>query len=353
MPTSATAVQVGIVSRGDQRSAGPATADHRLERIIQALQSAGAAVDPVVFSEETADEVRERLMALDGALVWVDPIDRGHDRTVLDAVLREVAAAGVWVSADPDVILKMGAKDVLVRTRGMEWGTDSYEYTTFDDLSRQLPARLSLGPRVLKQYRGNGGNGVWKVLMGEDDSDQDPIVQVLHALGGSRIEELRLSDALDRFRPYFANGGSMIDQPYQSRLGEGMVRCYVVGDRVAGFGRQFVTALLPPPTGTIESPAPPPRVYFGPDEPPFQALRRRLESHGIAEMQRLCDVGADSLPAIWDADFLLGPKTLAGEDTYVLCEINVSSVFPFPDEATDPLAEFAVISARRARDRRW
>ena len=44
------------------------------------------------------------------------------------------------------------------------------------------------------------------------------------------------------------------------------------------------------------------------------------------------------------ADFLYGPKDAAGADTYVLCEINVSSVYPFPDEALAPLA-----AATRAR----
>jgi hypothetical protein len=46
----------------------------------------------------------------------------------------------------------------------------------------------------------------------------------------------------------------------------------------------------------------------------------------------------DKLPALWDADFLYGPRDERGADTYVLCEINVSSVYPFPDEALAPLA---------------
>uniref|UniRef100_UPI002020A138 Cj0069 family protein n=2 Tax=Pseudomonadota TaxID=1224 RepID=UPI002020A138 len=50
------------------------------------------------------------------------------------------------------------------------------------------------------------------------------------------------------------------------------------------------------------------------------------------------DLGPNDLPVIWDADFLLGPKDAAGQDTYVLCEINASSVFPMPDEAPDALA---------------
>jgi hypothetical protein len=44
------------------------------------------------------------------------------------------------------------------------------------------------------------------------------------------------------------------------------------------------------------------------------------------------------LPVLWDADFLYGPKDADGADTFVLCEINVSSVYPFPPDALAPLA---------------
>jgi hypothetical protein len=49
-----------------------------------------------------------------------------------------------------------------------------------------------------------------------------------------------------------------------------------------------------------------------------------------------------SLPIIWDADFLYGPRDAAGQDTYVLCEINVSSVFPFPEQAALEIARLAM-----------
>ena len=56
-------------------------------------------------------------------------------------------------------------------------------------------------------------------------------------------------------------------------------------------------------------------------------------------MCRVLSIDPGELPVIWDADFMYGPKDAAGEDTYVLCEINISSVYPFPDEALMPLAE--------------
>ncbi len=57
---------------------------------------------------------------------------------------------------------------------------------------------------------------------------------------------------------------------------------------------------------------------------------------------------------IWDADFMLGQPGADGTDSYVLGEINVSSVFPIPDEAS---AEIARRVADRLRsklcDWRW
>jgi hypothetical protein len=134
----------------------------------------------------------------------------------------------------------------------------------------------------------------------------------------------------------------VIDQPYEERLADGMIRCYLVRDHVVGFGHQFVTALLPPPPGQAGPPPAPPRLYHGPTHPEFEELKHLLESRWVAKMGRLLDPPRDSLPLIWDADFLLGPRTPPGRDTYVLCESNVSSVYPMPDEAFAPLADAAV-----------
>jgi len=75
-------------------------------------------------------------------------------------------------------------------------------------------------------------------------------------------------------------------------------------------------------------------------------LKAKLESAWIAEIQQLCGVPTADLPAVWDADFLLGPPDAAGRDTYVLCEINVMGVFPIPEETLEPLA--AAVAKRLA-----
>lgn len=124
----------------------------------------------------------------------------------------------------------------------------------------------------------------------------------------------------------------MIDQAYQTRLPEGMIRCYLVHDKVEGFGHQAINALHP----TV--PQPGARLYHPATVPAFQALKNQLEQTWLPAAQYLLDIEHAQLPVLWDADFLLGPKTASGEDTYVLCEINVSSVSPFPDSALEPLA---------------
>ena len=346
---------IGVLWPGDPTAEVRMTPDAcRLHRVFQALESCGVAPEPVVYADEAVDRVRQRLLRLDGVLVWVNPIENGHDRSTLDAMLRDVASAGVFVSTHPDVILKMGTKEVLHRTHEIGWGCDTYLYTSLAELREQLPTRVTeTKARVLKQYRGNGGNGVWKVALSRADSPPPPtpLLRVRHALRGAVEQEMTFDAFLELCRPYFAGDGRMIDQPYQERLTEGMIRCYLVHDRVEGFGHQAINALFPAPAGAApsEAPQPGPRLYHPPTKPEFQALKQALESQWVPAMQRVLDIDTASLPVIWDADFLLGPKTSGGADTYVLCEINVSSVYPFPDSALEPLARATVRAIQRTR----
>ena len=152
--------RVAILWRGDREARNREISEKsRLFHVFEALSALDIRAEKAVYSEEFEDEVRDQLLRVDGVLVWVDPIMGDRDRTRLDAMLRQVADEGVFVSAHPDVILKMGTKEVLFSTRDMSWGCDTHLYSTAEDLREQLPLRLAEGrPRVLKQYRGNGGN---------------------------------------------------------------------------------------------------------------------------------------------------------------------------------------------------
>src|SRR5689334_4501348 len=107
-------LRIAILDRGDlqaRRRADPS--ESRFLALFRALADAGARAERAVYDESFADEVRQQLSDVDGVLVWVNPLQDGRDRTVLDAILREVAAAGIFVSAHPDVIGKVATKEVL------------------------------------------------------------------------------------------------------------------------------------------------------------------------------------------------------------------------------------------------
>lgn len=357
--TGNTPCRVAILYPGDREARLTASpAKSRFVKVFDAVAALGAHAEPAVYHDDFCDEVRQQLLKVDGVLVWVNPIEDGRDRSVLDAMLREVAASGVFVSAHPDVILELGTKEVLYRTRDMGWGCDTHLYRSMDQLRRELPPRLAAGEaRVLKQYRGHSGNGVWKVeaVAGAAVGPFLPIDQTLirarHARRECVEERMHLGAFLERCEPYFRNDGRIIDQAYQSRLPEGMIRCYLVHDRVAGFGHQAINALYPAMPGAPpeSAPQPGPRLYHPPTMAEFQSLKHQLETEWVPAMQRLLGIASVQLPVLWDCDFLLGPRRDTGEDSYVLCEINVSSVSPFPDSAVEWVAKAALARAQARR----
>ena len=343
--------KLALLWRGNRQARSEATAQNsRLNRVFEALAALGIEAEPAVYADDMADEVRQQLLNSDGVLVWVDPISDGQNRRVLDELLRDIAVRGVWVSAHPDVTLKMGVKEILYRTRHLGWGTDTHLYRTVGELREELPPRLrSAGPRVLKQNRGNGGQGVWKVELMPGFAQDASMVRILHARRGSVPATVPLDDFMKQCEAYFAHEGCIVDQPFQARLPDGMIRCYMGADKVVGFGQQLIKALIPPPPEGPDSEAaqPGPRIMHPASAKEFQALRDKMESEWTPQMMQLLGIEADSLPIIWDADFLYGPQDASGRDTYVLCEINVSSVFPFPEEAPSAIAHLAMARLHR------
>ncbi len=344
--------RVALLWSGDAEARKNATAENsKFRAIFETFAQYQVHAEPAVYYDACVDEVRQQLQGVDGVLVWVDPLQGGTNRTILDNLLREVAAQGVFVSTHPDIILKMGTKEVLFHTQNISWGGDIALYPTKEDFHQHFPARLATGAsRVLKQYRGNGGMGIWRVelLNAMTSQGSDPIVRVLHALRNSREQQMPLSAFMTQCDAYFVGSGSIIDQPFFSPVPDGMVRCYLSQNEVVGFGHQYVTALLWPESGQ-ETIAPQPRLYYPESQPEFQVIKRKMESEWLPQFQQILAVETEALPMLWDADFLFGPKTSAGEETYILCEINVSSVHPFPDSAVLKLVQNVVTRLKHHR----
>ncbi|NTI26751.1 Cj0069 family protein (plasmid) [Rhizobium rhizogenes] len=342
--------RIAIVWRGDRETRRTATPqNNRYHRIFEELAVVGLAPEPAVFDEEFADEFLAQLLQVDAVLVWVNPLDDGKTRAVLDQLLRKVAETGRFVSAHPDVILKMGVKEVLHETRHIGWGVDTRLYRTAAEFREALlPTLQAEGTRVLKRNRGNGGQGIWKVELVESPPGRPTMVSALEARSGSMPETVALDEFIARCEAYFEDNGCIVDQPFQPRLPDGMIRCYMSGGRAVGFGHQLIKALVTPSPGSEAQPLQPgPRIMHPASAEPFRALKQKMEDEWTPEMMAAFGIEEAALPIIWDADFLYGPPDASGADTYVLCEINVSSVFAIPDEAPAEIAREMALRLRR------
>ena len=345
--------RIGLLWRGDRTGgASSGKAEERLGPLIAAFDTLPVTIERVVYADDAVEDVREQLLGCNGVLVWVNPIQDGVKRARLDTLLREVAARGVWVSAHPDTVLKLGTKDVLYRARKLQWGSDVELYRTPGSFTHRFPARLaSYGQLVVKQGRGNGGEGVWKVELAPSNGHPDTLgagaavlVRDARATDGASVP-MQLGHFMALAGECFAWSGCLIDQPFQERLAEGMLRCYFTHDQVVGFCRQWPRRGLLGPEDALAAASGPASVMEPVDAPAYQRLRREAETRWLPELTEVLDLRRDALPVIWDADLLFGPETLTGEDTYVLCEINASAVWPFPPTAALTIAEAAVAAA--------
>lgn len=356
--------RVAVVFRGASHHRLP----DRLVPMSDALSAAGADVEPLPYDDEKAGAVLHQLRRVDGALVWVDPLTDDGDRTHLDSVLRAAGNDGLWLGAHPDVVDRLGTKDVLVATRHLTWGSDAHRYDTADQLRSELPQRLAADRvRVLKADRGNGGRTVWKVRLpdahpaGRLPAETDTVlVQHARVRDGS-TEGLTLAALLDRLTPTFeAQGGlgHLVDQDFIPGVSRGIVRCYLVGDHAVGFARQFPPGVLatgPLAVDTASLTAPEDvmgllsaKTMYPADEPALAGLRHELEQVWLPATTQALGIPRRELPALWDVDLLIAHTDTAGTPRFVLCEVNASSVIPYPDPAP---AHVAVHTLDALRDR--
>ncbi len=316
---------IAILIYGAPGSDRNALTEEKYKDLAAAFIHNGIDVHSVIYNDEKAIALQEELLEFDAVLVWVNPIEQGNNRNKLDTLLREISDNGCFVSTHPDTILKMGTKDILFKTRDTDFGTEVRLYHDLDELKEKVLNESVT--RILKQYRGNGGTGVFKI-----EKSGDSFV-VTHAEKGSKARTLSREGFIDEFKNYFEEGGILIDQPWNENIINGMVRCYLSGKKVAGFGYQEVNALYP-------GKDPGKRFYFSEDCGLFRDLRKIMEEKWVTDIQRSAGVSNEMLPVIWDADFFINDvNTAQTNKKYKLCEINVSCVSPFPESAIPYIIE--------------
>jgi len=326
---------VAFMIYGDTHSTRDALTEEKYRELAIAFSSRGCKVSSVLYNDEARDKIATELLSFDAVLVWVNPIEQGRNRKKLDELLIEISGKGCFVSAHPEVILKMGTKDVLYKTKNMDWGGDIKMYTNYEDFLSRFPGSLQTSKiRVLKQYRGNGGNGIFKII-------QDAHGKKLSIIPASDYNEKRVlseDDFYSEFKSYFLNDGLLVDQEWNRNIVNGMVRCYLTGAKVAGFGYQEINALY---SLNDERYIPPgKRYYFTENCGLFRDLKEIMEESWVPQMQKILSVENSLLPVIWDSDFFINDVDAnSGIGKYTLCEINSSCVSPFPPSAIKFIVE--------------
>ena len=329
---------VALMTYGELNSSRDVLSEEKYKDLATAFMSAGFSTKGILYNDELAKRLYDDLLDFDAILVWVNPIEQGRDRKNLDSLLIKLADKGCFVSAHPDTILKMGTKDVLFKTREMNWAGEVELYSSYQDFKDRFPESLTKSAsKVLKQYRGNGGNGVFKIVTNKSNEG----VTVLHANKMSDAIDYLWNDFFEAFKPYFNDGGLLIEQEWNNNHQNGMVRCYLCGNKVAGFGYQEINALyeMTSNKGTIHLP-PGKRYYFTENCGLFQDLKNVMENVWVPQLQKSQSITLDRLPMIWDADFFINDiNSTTANAKYTLCEINVSSVSPFPPSAVKFIVE--------------
>lgn len=322
---------IGILLYDSGGAPRNAATEDKYRLLAEHLALAGWKIKTLGYRGDRHDALQREALACDALLAWINPIEPGLDRPALDAFLRALAHEGLLVSAHPDAILKIGTKGVLVATQSLSWSIEACAYRSLAEFQTRFPAKVQRdGIRVLKQYRGNSGDGVWQVTAAAAGA-----YVVRSATRGAPSTPMDEPGLLALFESeVFARGSHLIDQRWVPTLPRGMVRAYLCGAKVAGFGYQEINLLYPTTPGEDFTRQQPSRRYYYTEQCHlFQRLRQQLESEWVPGLCACVGLKPGELPLLWDADFLLGDPPRE----YLLCEINASCVSPFPDSAITPL----------------
>ena len=328
---------IAILVYCDIYSTRDALTEDKYKDLGTAFINAGFRVKSVSYNDEQVYEVFKLLSGFDAVLVWVNPVEQARDRKTLDSMLLTLSNDGCFVSAHPEIILKIGTKDVLYKTKSIGWVGDVNLYSSVEDFVREFHQGLNKsGVKILKRYRGNGGNGVFKIIKGRAADT----ITVIHARNSDEAKVVSWDDFYNEFGAYLATDGLLIEQEWNEDLTNGMVRCYLCGNKVAGFGYQEINALyeLKVQNNAIHLP-PSKRYYFTENCGLFRDLKATLENNWVPELKQTLSIPEEMLPVIWDADFFINNSVMDGSARYSLCEINVSSVSPFPPSAIKFMVE--------------
>jgi glutathione synthase/RimK-type ligase-like ATP-grasp enzyme len=321
---------IALMIYGEPGSTKNIFTEEKYKKLAENFIKKGFDVHSTCYHDSVADSLSKELTKFDAILVWINPIEQQGDRKRLDTLLKDLSDRGHFVSAHPETILKIGTKEILYKVKDEQFGTNTKLYPSLNDFKEKFLNPIDgNGISILKQYRGNGGKGVFKVDVSM--INQDKII-VTHATQGDVEITMNLDDFYRLIESYFAPESMLIEQEWNPNIINGMVRCYLTGKKVTGFGYQEVNALYPKMNSAFKKPGK--RFYFSEDCGIFQDLKHVMETSWVSRLQQITEIEDDRLPIIWDADFFINKiNSENAGNKYSLCEINASSVSPFPESS--------------------
>lgn len=188
----------------------------------------------------------------------------------------------------------------------MSWGADTHVYRAASDFRETFPRRRRARRARARAAAWHGGRGVSKV---ERVDDKTLVIQ--RAAGGAEPARTTLVEFLDVCEQYFDGAGSIVEQPYQERLPEGMRRVYRTHDRVVDVTQRYPRGLVTPET---EIP-PSAKVFEPPEASAFQDLRERADTEYVPEMRRTSASSPTSCRRSGISTFSTARRTGDGNDT--------------------------------------
>lgn len=96
--------RVAIVCSGDREARRKATKEEsRFADLFVEFEEKGTHAELAIYHDHFCAEVQAELLKVDAVLVWVNPIQDGNTRSILDQMLKRVAAAGIFISTHPEL----------------------------------------------------------------------------------------------------------------------------------------------------------------------------------------------------------------------------------------------------------
>ncbi|PID97660.1 MAG: hypothetical protein CSA83_02310 [Actinomycetales bacterium] len=263
----------------------------------------------------------------DAYISRINPGNLSTGEKVYFETLRKLSDAGLVGMSHPDAMNNFGAKDALVKLADTDLvPNDTYAYYTVEDFRKTFPSSISYGERVLKQNRGSTGEGIWRVQIEEsiayqpgDSLPLDTKLKCTEAVD-NHVEYNSLGDFITFCEQYIVGeNGMLVDMRFMPRIKEGEIRILLIGDKPI-----FVVHKKPAEGADAFSATLFSGAKYTYDKPEDWAELMQLFNESLPVISD--KLGGFDIPLIWTADFMLGDKDAAGNDTYVLGEINCSCV---------------------------